>query len=970
MEERVDVWVDCDAVLRDGGLVHLAELGPADEAALRRLHAGLSEQSHYLRFFSSSHVGERRYVDRLARLDGARGAAIGAFVGGALVGVASYERVDPPGSVGPAVAPGAAGAAAAGPAAEVAFTVEDAQQGRGVGTLLLEHLAAHARGRGVTRFVASALAGNQRMLEVFGEAGFDVERRTEGGVVEVAFPIARTARLLDAADERERQADVRSLAALLRPASVVVVGASRSPHTVGHEVLRNLRAGGFTGRLAAVNPHADEVAGVPCHRSLRDVGGPVDLAVLAVPAAAAADAVVEAAGLGVRALVVLSAGFAEAGPAGAAAEHELVRLAREHGMRLVGPNCMGVLNTDPAVALNATFAPAPPRPGRVAFVSQSGGLGIALLEQARALGIGLSTFVSTGNKADVSGNDLLLWAEQDAGTDVVALYLESVGNPRTFSRVARRVGRRVPIVAVKGGGTAAGSRAAHSHTAAAASPAAQVEALFRQAGVIAVDGLGELLDTVGMLAHQPLPAGRRLAVVGNAGGPNVLAADAAAAFGLELAELGEATRARLRRLLPPGASVANPVDTIASVSGPAFERALRAVLADGGVDAVLAVIAPTPLTGRDDLALAVSAAGARAAGDGTAGGRAPVPLAAVLLGQAARVGVLAPGDASGDQVGPEAAVGPDAAAGPEAGAVGADAAAGQAPVAPVAARPVPTFSVPEDAIRAFARAAGHARWLRRPHGMVPAFDDVDRGRARAVVDRALGEAPGGGWLDPAGAADLLAAYGVPVVETRRAGSAAEAAEAAAAVLRHGATAVLKAGSGEIVHKTERGAVRLGIATPADASAAFERMAAELGDEMGGAVVQPMAPAGVETIVGVVQDRAFGPLVGFGLGGVFTDLLDDRVFRLVPLTDVDAAEMVRSLRASAILRGYRGRAPADVAAIEDVLLRVAQLADDIPEVAEMDVNPLLAHEKGVSALDVKVRLAPPADAADPTLRRLR
>nr|WP_076844557.1 MULTISPECIES: acetate--CoA ligase family protein [Protofrankia] len=476
---------------------------------------------------------------------------------------------------------------------------------------------------------------------------------------------------------------------------------------------------------------------------------------------------------------------------------------------------------------------------------------------------------------------------------------------------------------MKGGASAAGARAAASHTAAAASPAVRVSALFRQAGIIAGDGLGELFDVVTLLAHQRLPAGRRLAIVGNAGGPLILAADAAAAAGLELPELAEPTRRALTGLLPPGAAVANPVDTIASVSGDAFEQALRTVSADGGIDAVLAVIAPTPLTGRDDLTVAAAAVTAVST----------TPLAAVVLGQAPRVRTLTAPAQPGE---------------PAPGAV-------------------PAFAVPEDAGRALSLAAEHAQWLRRPRGSVPAFDDVTPAGARDIIEAALADRSEGCWLRPTVAADLLAAGGIPVARPEHAVSAQMAADIAG---RIGGPVALKAANPDLVHKSDRGGVRLDLATPADAAQAYRSMWAALGEAMGGATVQPMIAPGVETLVGIVQDPAFGPLIGFGLGGVLTDLLADRSYRLLPLTDRDAAELIRSLRGSALLFGYRGSPPADVAALEDVLLRVAQLADDLPEITEMDVNPLIVHEHGAVAVDVKIRVARVPRTPDPILRRLR
>jgi acyl-CoA synthetase (NDP forming)/GNAT superfamily N-acetyltransferase len=818
-------WSDCDVVLRDGVIARLRPVTPGDAGALRALHARLSDRDSYFRFFTSGRRVADRYVEHVVDTADPGHGALVAVVAGRLVGVAGYERLADPAR------------------AEVAFAVGEGQQGRGVGTLLLEHLAAYARGRGVVMFVAQTQAANTRMLRVFSDAGFPVRRHRDGGIVEVSFPVEPGESLLAAQDDREREADVHSLRALLRPRSVVVVGASKRPGTVGHEVVRNLVAGGFSGALHVVNPHGGTVAGVPVVAEVGDVPAPVDLAVIAVPAPAVAGVVACCARIGVRGVVVLSAGFAETGVDGARLEAELVAVARAHGIRLIGPNCMGIANTAGDLRLNATLAGAPPLPGRIALVSQSGGLGLALLEQARALGLGLSSFVSVGNKADVSGNDLLLWAEQDPSTDVVALYLESFGNPRKFSRIARRVSRTKPIVAIRSGGP----RAGRSDPAAAATSAAQVDALFRQAGVIAVGGLGELVDTVSLLAHQPLPAGRRLAIVGNAGGPCMLAADRAEADGLTVAELGETTRTRLRAILPATAAVGNPVDTLASVSGAVFADTLRAVLADPGIDGLLAIVAPTPLAGRDDLQAAVEAAA-------TGAGK---PVLAVVLGQVERVTALG-----------------------------------------TRARTVCSYSAPEDAVRAFARTADHAGWLRRPAGAVPDLAGISRDKARDIVEEAFSAHPDGCWLSPDAAADLAAAYGIPVAP--------------------------------VGHPTE---------------------------------------TAMEAVVGVVQDPAFGPLVTFGPVGGPAGPVAGRAVRLLPLTDTDAAELVGSSFGARMVTGNRG-VPADLAAVGDVLLRVARLAEEIPDLAQLDIDPLIVTARGTVAANVKIRVAPAPAAVDPTLRRLR
>jgi acetyl coenzyme A synthetase (ADP forming)-like protein len=557
--------------LTDGGTVQVRSLRSGDAARLIAFRAALSDKSVYQRFFSPKPTSSGEGDDLFARLDHSRRVALVAELGDRFVGLARYDRGSTPDT------------------AEVAFVVGDEHQGRGIGSVLLEHLAAAARERGITRFVAQTPAQNDRMLGVLRDAGFAERSRVEGDVVHVELIIEPTDRARAAVEEREHRAEAASVARLLTPGSVAVIGASRSPATVGHQVLRNLLAGGFAGPVYPVNPGAVHVASVKAYPTVGDIPGAVDLAVVAVPAAAVAHVVRQCAAKGVSALVVLSAGFGEVGEV--AAQAELRDLARRNGMRLVGPNCVGVVNT--AIGLDATFSSYAPTAGRIAMQSQSGALGIAILERSTRIGLGVSSFVSVGNKADVSGNDLLQYWEDDPATDVVLLYLESFGNPHKFARIARRVSRRKPIVAVKSGRSAAGVRAASSHTAAMASPDIAVDALFRQAGVIRVDTLDELFDMALVLGSQPLPGGHRVAIVGNSGGPGILATDACAGAGLEVAELSATTQAALRTVVDPIAAVSNPVDLVASATPEIYEQALRLVLADAAVDAAIVICTPT-----------------------------------------------------------------------------------------------------------------------------------------------------------------------------------------------------------------------------------------------------------------------------------------------------------------------------------------------------------------------------------------
>ena len=752
------------------------------------------------------------------------------------------------------------------------------------------------------------------MLDVFRSAGFEERRAMDDGVMNVELLIEPTDRSRAVIEQREHRAESASVARLLRPRSVAVVGASRRPRTVGHQVLRNLLAGGFDGPVYPVNPTADHIASVKAYPGVEDIAGPVDLAVIAVPAKDVADVVRQCSAKGVAGLVVLSAGFGEIGET--VAQEELRDLARRNGMRLVGPNCIGVVNT--AIGLDATFSPQAPVPGRVAMQSQSGALGIALLERSARMGIGVSSFVSVGNKADVSGNDLLQYWEDDPGTDVVLLYLESFGNPHKFARIARRVSRRKPIVAVKSGRSSAGIRAASSHTAAMASPDSAVDALFRQAGVTRVDTLDELFDMALVLSAQPLPGGNRVAIVGNSGGPGILAADACVAAGLDVAEVSEATQSALRTVVDPNASVTNPVDLVASATPEVYERALRLVVADDGVDAVIVISTPTFAAAPADLADVL--------------GRLRPDTTKTILG----CFLAAPGQpplVGGEQPGTG----------------------------------VPVFASPEPAARALARAAGYAEWRRRPPGAVPDLDGFDIEGARSIIAGFLEAAPDGGWLPGDRLAEVLAAVGVNAVGSVDVDGAA-AAERAAVEL--GFPVAVKAAGPGLVHKTDVGGVRLGLRSAEEVVDAYRTMSDRIGDQMTGAVVQQMAPAGVETIVGVVQDPLFGPLLMFGMGGTATELLGDRSFRILPLTDLDATELVRSLRSSPLLFGYRGAPPVAVTAAEDLLQRVARLAGATPELAEVDINPLIVWTGGVVAVDARMRVVRQPPAPDSDLRQMR
>ena len=707
--------------------------------------------------------------------------------------------------------------------------------------------------------------------------------------------------------------------ALFRPRSVAVIGASRERGTIGAEIFHNLISHGFQGVVYPVNPRAAVVQSVQAYPSIESVPGPVDLAMIVVPAAVTLGVLDACGRAGVRAAVVISAGFKETGEEGAARERALVACARGHGMRLIGPNCLGVLNTEPAVRLDATFSPTYPPAGRVAFSSQSGALGLAILEYATELNLGISQFVSVGNKADVSSNDLIEFWEEDPGTDLILLYLESFGNPRRFTRIARRVGRRKPIIAVKSGRTRAGVRAAASHTGSLAGSDAAVDALFQQSGVIRTDTIEELFDVAILLANQPIPRGARVGIVTNAGGPGIMASDACESHGLEIAVLSDDTAAALRAFLPREASVRNPVDMIASASPENFERTVRLVAGDPSIDAVLAIYVPPVVTRPLDVAQAIVRGSAAAAHDAVGRGEAPKPVLSCFMGSH---GV------------PEG-------------------------LRSLHEGQIPSYAFPESAAIALARAVRYGRWRAEPEGTVRRFE-VNREAAAGVLAAARTRAASGAnvWLSPEEARTLLAAYGLVSPASMVTHDAEQAVTAARAI---GYPVVLKLVSATITHKSDVGGVALDLRNDAEVRDAYrglvERLTA-LGwrDRMQGALVQPMLREGLEAIVGMTHDTSFGPLIMFGLGGVNVELLKDVAFRVQPLTDRDARELVRSVHGFPLLGGWRGSPPGDVEAVEEAILRVSQLAGDHPEVVEMDLNPLRVLPPGRGCLVVDARIA--------------
>ncbi|MGH3059878.1 MAG: GNAT family N-acetyltransferase [Gaiellaceae bacterium] len=869
-----------DVILRDGSTLRLRAPRRDDAASVLAFFESLSERSLYLRFHGLPVLGPK-LVEPLLEPDwDERGALLGTFAedgGERVVALGSYARLRDPAL------------------AEAAFAVSDEHQGHGIGTRLLEQLAARAAEVGIARFFAEVLPENRSMLGVFEAAGFELTRELEGGELEVQFPIAPTEAYRERVEARDHAAVVASLRPFFVPESVAVVGASRRRGSIGGELFRNVLAGDFAGAAYPVNREGSSVAGVRGYASVSEIPDAVDLAVVSLPAAAVLEAAEDALRRGARALVVISAGFAEVGSEGAERQERLLALVRAHGARLIGPNCLGIAAA--GASLNATFAARSAPSGNIGFSSQSGALGLALLEAAEARGLGLSAFVSIGNKADVSSNDLLEWWEDDDATAVILLYVESFGNPRRFGRLARRVARRKPILALKSGTSATGQRAASSHTAALAGSEAAVDALFRQAGVIRAGSLEELIDVAALLSSQPAPKGRRVAVLTNAGGLGILCADACEAAGLDLPELSGKTRARLLELLSPEASVANPVDMLGGATADAYAEALPLLLADPHVDAVVALFVPTVTATADAVAAALERA--------TAAGADEKPVLAVVMSAAGIPAPLRQADGR-----------------------------------------VAAFAYPESAARALGRAAERAEWLRRPHGTVPAPAAVDREAAGRVVEDALARADDG-WLPPAETRELLLAYGLPLVDERVAATPAEAAAAAGEL---GYPVVVKTAAAG-THKTEVGGVVLDLRDAEAVRAAAERVG-------GPVVVQPMVRGGAELLAGVVQDPVFGPLVAFGPGGVLAELIGEAAFRIAPLTDADAEELVSSGKAGRLVAGFRGAPPADAEALVDIVLRLALLGEELPAVAELDLNPVLALPDRCVAVDARVRVRRP------------
>jgi len=887
-------------ILRDGSTAFLRLSEPSDKEPLREFFHRLSPESRKLRFFSSAEPAEA-LLARQCDSSNPRSQLtliVSRIIGGAsrIIATGSYAARDET-------------------SAEVAFAVDDEFQGKGLGGLLLERLALLAARNGFVRFWALTRVENQLMLETFRRSGFPLHSKVEDECVEIDFSVAPSQDSVSRSEMRDRVFTTASLHPFFKPRSVAFIGASRDMSSVGHRILDALVSGGFLGPIYAVNPNATRVGSLPAYPSARQIPSGTDLAIVAIPRDDVLSAVDDCAAAGVRALVVITAGFAEADGEGRVLQDKLLERVRGHGMRMIGPNSMGLVNADPDVRLNASLSPGLPPHGGVAMSSQSGALGLAMLALARQRHVGVSTFVSVGDKADISGNDLLQYWQGDDATRVILLYLESFGNPRRFARIAKSVSRSKPIVAVKASRrTAAGFEGPQDFPP--MSGDAPVVALFRQTGVIRAETLDEMFDLAAALERQPLPAGRRVAILSDGGGPGLLCADACRAARLSVAPLSDSTKERLAVFLPPSRAIGNPLELFFASSADLYAQALETLLLASEVDALIAIHTPLDANGSAVMLEAIR----RGTAAGRAAGVAGKPVLACLVAK----------DDSG------------------------------APIM-LAGESIPTYAFPESAARVLGKVAAYAQWRAGPHGIIPDFEDIDPDSARAICRKAI-EERGAGWLTAEEAREVLGAMSLPVAPGGVARTADEAARLAG---NAGFPVSVKLASRRILHKTEKGGVHLNLDDEAAVLGAFEAIRRSFGgdgglDAMEGVIVAPMVGSGVEVRVSMVEDPSFGPLIAFGLGGIHVEVAADVSVRVTPLTDRAAAAMVREIRGFPLLQGYRGYPPGDIEAIHDVLLRVSRLVEEVPDIAELELSPIFVGppDQGCRIGDARIRVVLP------------
>lgn len=869
----VEHW-EADVLLKDGRVAQLRPILEADAERLVEFYSRVSEESKYFRFFAPYPKLSDKDVKRFTTVDHDRRVAFVVTVHGEIIGIGRYDAVSDD-------------------EAEVAFLVEDAHQGRGVGQLLLEHLAQAGRERGIKKFVADVLPSNSRMQQIFREMGYQVQGMIEDGVQRLICQIDSTNLSIGVMRAREQRAEAASIERIFRARSIAVIGASRRQGSIGQAMVRNLVLGDFGGSVYAVNSQAEAVSGLPAYKRVQDIPGDVDVAIVAVPAESVREVVLDCAAKGVHGLVVISAGFAEEGPEGRRRQRELLGLSRSYGLRLIGPNCLGIINTSPELQLNASLSPLMPPQGRVGFFCQSGALGTAILESVSRRGLGLSTFVSAGNRADVSGNDLLQYWQEDDSTEVILLYLESIGNPRKFSRIARRVSRTKPIVAVKSGRSTQGVPVGHT-VARTSAPQSAVDAMFRQAGVIQVDTLDEMFDVAQLLAHQPLPRGNRISIVGNSDAVALIVADAAAAAGLRVTE---------------------PVSLGADATADDFEIAIETAIASPEIDALVAVYIPPLNTTGEDVADVLAAVGEQS----------DKPIVSTFLGSEGVPVLLRVPDLLGGSAGRGS---------------------------------VPSYSAPESAVRALARVVNYSEWAAREHGEFRASDEHRTGDARALVREVLAMAPRGAILSTEQVHALLACYGIDLWTWINVHNRQEAIDAGEKL---GWDVVLKAGSEHLRSRPDIAHIWRGIANAEEMGEAWDQLTNWTGMRKDTKFfVQRVAAEGVAVSFSVTEDPLFGPLVSFGLAGAPSELMGDRSYGIPPLTDVDAESMISNLRSAPLLYGYRGSEPVDVDALQDVIVRLAAMKDDLPEIAELDLEPVVAHTSGFTVLSARAKVIPSAD----------
>lgn len=890
-------------ILRDGSTAILRPAGEADRDALHDFFLRLSPESRYRRFFSQGVPSAVRDLCSSNDPDTLLTLLVTRIVGGQsmIIATATYRTM-------------------AEQRAEVAFAVDDAFQGKGIASQLLERLAMVAAHHGITTFEAITMTENRPMIDVFRHSGFHVETDQEGSVVVVDISVIPTARSVQETGRRDQEATIASLDPFFKPRAVAVIGASHDSNSVGYRVVESLVQGHFHGAVYPVNPKGGEVYSIRVYPSVLDLPEVPDLAVITAPRDTVSQVVDDCAALGIRALVVITAGFAEiTGRGGRTLQKQLLEKVRGYGMRMVGPNCLGLVNSDPAINLNASFSPIAPIPGRVAMASQSGALGLAILALTREMNLGLSAFVSLGNKADVSGNDLLHYWGADERTNVILLYLESFGNPRRFAHLARQISRKKPIVVVKSGRTQTGQRAASSHTAALASSDTAVDALVQQSGVIRAESLDDMFQVAMALSHQPLPQGRRVGIITNAGGPGILCADACEASGLRVPELTTRTRDTIAAFLPVAASPANPIDLIASATPEQYQQAIEILLAGHEIDALVVIHIPVGISRPEEIKEAII----NGVTNGRANGGMDKP---VLVCWMAGESVSTP-----------------------------------TPLV-TSTESIPMTAYPETPGRVLGKMAAYAAWRAKPEGIVPDWDDIEPQRARLICQNALAER-GAGWLTTTETRRVLEALRLPVAPGGVAHSANDAVKLAEQI---GYPVAAKLASHRLVHKTESGGVLLNLQDATAVWHAFEtiRKAVEAQnalDSMEGVLIQPMLTGGVEVMMGMSEEPRFGPLVAFGLGGIHVEVLGDVVFRMTPLTDRDADEMVKSIRGYRLLQGYRNLPPADSAAVEELLLRLSRLVEEVSEIRELDLNPVFVfpEAQGCIIVDARIRVGAPS-----------